>query len=377
MKEKLTAVIICLVFSSLCPAQKPGARLKGLPAAKVEKIEAEIAAWMARHKAPALSVAIVTDNHLTWSKGYGLADVENDVPAKPETAYRLASIAKSVTATAVMQLVERGKLDLDAPVQKYCATYPAKQKLKDAPEKEFSITSRQLLVHHGGVRHNRLDEVLTTRHYSSITEAVSSFKDDPLVVEPGTKYSYSSPGYTLLGCAIEGASGVSYIDYLRENIFKPSGMTRTEADDVYAIIPNRARGYRKTQSGDVQNAPLHDTSIKIPAGGLVSTVEDLARFAVALNTGKLVRPDTLEKMWAKPKTADGKEQRYAVGFIIDDADGLFRVSNDGSQAGTRTYLYLLPRERFAIALMTNLEKAWCEELVPKIIEALGEKAAAR
>ncbi len=388
VRDKLVAVMVCLTVSNVCAAQsverkqtdqavRPVAKSQGLPADKVQNIEAEIAAWMARHKAPALSVAIVTDNQLSWSKGYGRADVENDVPAKPETAYRLASIAKSVTATAVMQLVEQGKLDLDAPVQKYCAAYPEKQKLKDTPEKQFSITPRQLLVHLAGVRHNRLDEVLTTKHYNSVTEAVGSFKDDPLVVEPETKYSYSSPGYTLLGCAIEGASGMSYMDYLRENIFKPAGMTRTQADDVYSIIPNRARGYRKTQAGVIQNAPLHDTSIKVPAGGMVSTVEDLARFAAALNTGKLVKPETLEKMWAKPKNRDGKEQNYALGFIIDDTNGLLRVSNDGGQAGTRTYLYLLPKQRFAIALMTNLEKAWCEELVPKIIEALSEKQATR
>jgi serine beta-lactamase-like protein LACTB len=239
--------------------------------------------------------------------------------------------------------------------------------------RRFSITLRQLMVHQSGVRHNKPDEILTTRHYSSISEAVDSFKEDPLVVEPETKYSYSTPGYTLLGCAIEAASGMSYIDYLREKIFKPAGMTRTFVDDVYAIIPNRARGYRKTQAGEVQNAPLHDTSIKVPGGGLVTTAEDLAKFAIAVNTNQLVKPETLAQMWKKPKTRDGKEQGYAMGVLIDDRGGLLRVFNDGSQAGTRTFLFLMPKEGFAIALMTNLERASCEELVPKIIEVLGEK----
>jgi CubicO group peptidase (beta-lactamase class C family) len=307
------------------------------------------------------------------SKGYGLADVENSVPAKADTVYRLASIAKSITAVAVMQLVERGKLDLNAPINKYCATYPEKQALKDAPDKQFSITVRQLLVHQSGVRHNKPDEDLTNKHYNSIREAIGSFKEDPLVVEPETRYSYTTPGYTLLGCAIETASGMPYIDYLRENIFKPAGMTRTFVDDVYEIIPNRARGYRKTLSGGIQNAPLHDTSIKVPGGGLVTTAEDVAKFAIAVNTHLLVKPETLSQMWAKPKTRDGKEQGYAMGFLIDHRDGLLRVTNDGGQAGTRTYLFLLPKQKFAIALMTNLERAFCEELVPKIIEALSEK----
>ena len=387
MKTKLIGVLFFIVLLNLYSAQingqKPPAQIsqaaantKELPADKIKKIEAEIAIWMAKHKAPALSVAIVTDDQLRWSKGYGLSDIENNVSTRADTAYRLASIAKSITATAVMQLVERGKIDLDAPVNKYCAAYPEKQSLKDAPDKQFSITVRQLLIHHGGVRHNKPEEVFSTRHFNSINEAVASFKDDPLVIEPGSKYSYSTPGYTLLGCAIEGASGTSYLDYVRENIFKPAGMTRTQADDVYAVITNRARGYRKTQSGEIQNAPLHDTSIKIPGGGLVSTAEDLAKFAVAVNTNRLVKPETLAQMWTKPKTPDGKEQGYAFGFLINDQNGLLRVFNDGSQAGTRTYLYLHPKQKFAVALMTNLERAWCEELVPKIIEALGDKPAA-
>lgn len=148
MKTKLIGVLFCIAVSILHPAQIPGqnsptqtsqaaANKQELPADKVKKIEAEIAAWMAQHKAPALSVAIVIDDQLHWSKGYGLSDIVNNVPTRADTAYRLASIAKSITAIAVMQLVERGKIDLDAPVNKYCGAYPEKQSLKDAPDKQF------------------------------------------------------------------------------------------------------------------------------------------------------------------------------------------------------------------------------------------------
>jgi CubicO group peptidase (beta-lactamase class C family) len=378
MKKKIITFLLCLVLTNLCLAQRneQTQTVESSPkiaAAKIQKIETAIAAWMAQSKAPALSIAIVTDNQMTFSKGFGLADVENSVPARSDTVYRLASIGKSIAAIAVMQLVERGKIDLNAPINKYCAAYPERQALKDAPDKQFSITVRQLLVHQSGVRHNKPEEVLTTKHYNNITEAVGSFAGDPLAIEPGTKYSYSTPGYTLLGCAIESASGMSYIDYLRENIIKPAGMTRTFVDDVYSIIPNRARGYRKTEKGEIQNAPLHDTSIKVPGGGLVTTAEDLAKFAIAVNTNQLVKPETLAQMWTKPKTSDGRDQDYAMGFLINDRDGLLRVFNDGSQAGTRTYLFLMPKQKFAVALMTNLERAFCEELVPKIIEVLDEK----
>lgn len=375
--KKLIVVLLCFVFSTLCLAQNQSKsadeKFGQLPVAAVEKIETAVKNWMAQTKAPALSLAIVLNDQMSFSKGYGLADVENNVAAQSDTDYRLASISKSMTAIAVMQLVEQGKIELDAPVNKYCSAYPEKQALKDAPDKQFSITIRQLLVHQSGVRHNKIEEVLTTKHYNNINEAVGSFKDDLLVVEPGTKYSYSTPGYTLLGCAIETVSGKSYIDYMNENVFKPAGMTRTFLDDVYRVVPNRARGYRKTPEGEIQNAPLHDTSIKIPGGGLVTNVEDLAKFAIAVNTNKLVKAETLRQMWTKPKTADGKEQGYAMGFLINDQNDLLRVFNDGSQAGTRTYLFLVPKQKFAVALMTNLERAYCEELVPKIIEALNEK----
>ncbi|HZI19362.1 MAG TPA: serine hydrolase domain-containing protein [Pyrinomonadaceae bacterium] len=379
MKKNVIAILLCIVLTNLCVAQSREQKqnpenVQKLPAAKVEKIETAITAWMAQHKAPALSVAVVLNNQISFTGGYGLADIENNVAARSDTAFRLASITKSMTAIAVMQLVERGKIDLNAPVHNYCAAYPEKQALKDAPDKQFAITVRQLLIHQSGVRHNKVpDEVVGTKHYNSVTEAVGAFAGDQLVVEPETKYSYSTPGYTLLGCAIEGASGLSYIDYLRENIFRPAGMTRTFIDDTYAIIPNRARGYRKTEKGEIANAPLHDTSVKIPGGGLVSTAEDLAKFAIAVNTNQLVKPETLAQMWTKPRARDGKEQGYALGFLIDDENNLLRVSNDGGQAGTRTYLFMLPKQRFAVALMTNLQNAWCEELVPKIIEALNAK----
>ena len=375
MKKLFVAIVFCFVFAGASATQTNEQKTfpNVLTESQIKEINALVAAWMTQHKAPALSVAVALDNQLNWSKGYGTADLENSVAAKGDTVYRLASIAKSITAAAIMQLVERGKINLDAPVNQYCAAYPAEQSVKDAPEKKFSVTVRQLLTHFGGIRHNKIDEIGSTRHFNSIAESIETFKNDPLVVVPGTKYAYSTPGYTLLGCAIEGVSGVSYINYVSENIFKPAGMTRTQIDDVYAVIPNRAKGYRKTQAGEILNAILHDTSIKIPGGGLVSTAEDVAKFAVALNKGLLVKPETLNLMWTKPKTSDGKESNYALGFLVSNNNDILSVNNDGSQAGTRTYFYLLPKQKFAIALMTNLERAWCEELVPKILEVLGKK----
>lgn len=353
-----------LLFFCCCflPVAIFAAPVQDLPQPKAQQIDAAVEGWRSESQAPALSVAVVADNKIVFSKGYGLAGVEKKVPAGNDTVYRLASLTKSLTAVAVMQLVEAGKIDLDAPIQKYWPAYPQKQ---------WTITPRQLLTHMAGVRHNKWSETTSTQHYASIADAINVFKDDPLLFEPETKYSYSTQGYVLLGGAIETASGVSYLQYLDEHIFRPAGMTQTAADDSGQNIPNSATGYRKGYFGlgwlgGVRLAPRHDTSIKLSAGGLVSTVEDMARFAIALTENKLVGPESLAQMWTKPKTRDGKKSDYGFGFLLAEKNGSKRVFNDGSQAGTRTFLYMMPTEKFAITLMTNLEKADCETLAPKI-----------
>src|SRR5512143_4225477 len=161
-------VVLALLFSVAHAQQRAG-----LPADKLEKVERAITAEMSRLGIPGLSIAVAVDHKLQWSNGYGLADVENYVPAKAMTAYRLGSISKPITATAVMQLAERGKLDLDAPIQKY---WPA------LPEKQWPVTARLLLGHLSGVRHYKSDaEFASTRHYSSIVEGMEMFKNDPLL----------------------------------------------------------------------------------------------------------------------------------------------------------------------------------------------------
>src|SRR6266576_5572207 len=318
LTKNITIHLLCIAFLmsplACVPATAQGP--PALPADKIAKIQAAITALMSSKHIPGLSIAIVSDNQLRWQSGYGTADLENSVPAKAATVYRIASIAKPITAVAVMQLVERGKLDLDAPIQKYVPTFPTKP---------WPITTRQLLGHLSGIRNYKQNEFPnqadSTRFYNSLTEALSMFKDDPLDFEPGTKFSYTTYGYTLLGTVIEGASGMSYVDYMRENVFKPAKMNHTQADNVYDIIPNRARGYHPKVygkfDGNLRNADLSDTSYKIPAGGLVSTVEDLANFAIAVQNGVLIKKETFEQMSTPQKTREGKATAYGLGWYLD------------------------------------------------------------
>lgn len=340
-------VLSALLHTSFCLQAQENPRL---PNDQIAKIEALIHAQMTESKIPGLSVAIVNSGQLRYAKGFGMADLENAVAAKSSTVYRLGSLSKTITATAVMQLMERGKLDLDSPVQKYCAAFPAKQ---------WPLTTRHLLAHLAGVRdynHQKfLDEYFSTRHYNSVTESLDIFKNDPLLQEPGTKFSYSTYGYNVLGCVIEGASAMSYEDYIRESILKPAGMTATGVDDVTRIITNRARGYRKTRSGEVVNTGLVDTSNKIPAGGLVSTVEDMSRFAIALWTGRLLAIGTVDQMWTAQKTNAGQAIPYTLGWRLAERNGMKEVFHGGAAAGFSAFLFLVPGKNVAVVIMTNME----------------------
>jgi serine beta-lactamase-like protein LACTB, mitochondrial len=211
------------------------------------------------------------------------------------------------------------------------------------------------------------EEPNSTHHYTSIVDSLDFFKSDPLDLEPGTKFQYSTFGFSNLGCEVEGASGMGYMDYLQRNIFQPAGMQHIRADDSYAIIPNRARGYRKSETGDVVNTYLADTSNKIPGGGLISTAIDLADFAMASMHGTLVTEASQELMWTPQKTRDGKATDYGLGWGVGDWKGERKIAHTGGQPGTSTDLVMLPEHDFAVAVMCNLEDAKASDLADKIL----------
>ncbi len=200
-------------------------------------VDALMTSYISEHHVPGLSIAVVQNGRVVMTEGYGLADIENNVKASAETVYRIASLSKSITAVGVMKLEEAGKIDLDAPIQKYCPAFP---------QKPWPITTRELLAHQSGIRDYRNDEeTINTRHYTSIHEALTQFAGDPLDFEPGDKDALHQ---LWLHCA-------GLRDGRRERnkltmaicmmpFFGPAQMTATRLDDVFAIIPHRARGYR-------------------------------------------------------------------------------------------------------------------------------------
>lgn len=311
---------------------------------------------MREQQIPAITLAMASGDRLVYSKAFGSADLENAVPASPETSIRTASIAKSITAVAAMTLVEAGRLDLDAPVQRYCAPFPPKQ---------WPITTRELLGHTAGIRHYNPGEMDDTHHFKWMADGFALFAGDPLLFPPGTSYSYSTYGYTVVGCAIEGASGLRFQDYVADHVLKPAGMTHTVVDNVFEIVPHRARGYQKID-GQVRNANLMDSSYKIPGGGYVSTAEDLVRFAEALLDGKLLKPGTLAEMWTPSKVSG--DSHYALGFTVQEG-GKF-VSHTGGQPGTSTRLLIIPQAHFAVAMLANMDSLDLGELEREVVQQM-------
>jgi CubicO group peptidase (beta-lactamase class C family) len=283
---------------------------------------------------------------LRWSAGYGLADIENDVPATPASVYRLASVAKPITATAVLQLAERGRLDLDAPIQRY---------VPDFPEKPWPITARHLLAHQSGIRNWTDEEFHNTRRFTSIAESLIPFRDDALLFEPSTKTQYTSLGFTLLGAAVEGAGSTPFMEQLRASVFQPAGMESARDDNVFAIVPHRARGYFRRGDGSLGNAPLTDTSNRIPGGGLVATAEDAARFASALQRGLLLKPETLQMALTPQKLRGGRTTGYGLGWVVGRRGARREAYHVGGQPQVSTVLYMQPDAGVAVAILANLE----------------------
>jgi serine beta-lactamase-like protein LACTB, mitochondrial len=340
------------------------AQTSSISSDKRAQIQKAASGFMAANSVPGTSVAVVQDGELAWSAGFGMADLENFVPATSSTLFRLGSISKPITATAILQLSERGRLDLDAEVQKYCPSFP---------KKEWPITTRELLGHLGGIRHYNPDGKGdipddSAKHFASMEESLQVFASDPLVAKPGTKFHYSTYGYTVLGCVLEGAASERYVDYVKEHVFEPAGMAETQADNFFAVIQHRSRWYHKDKAGVVQNAGVLDSSYKIPGGGLISSADDMARFEIALMANKLLKPATRDVMWTPQKAADGSQNGYALGWGTQKKYGLALMEHTGSQQGTSTSIILAPDRRAGIVVLANMDGVDAAALSTEILK---------
>ena len=295
---------------------------------------------------PGLSAAVGINGRILWADGFGWADLEQRVPVRPWSRFRVGSVAKPMTAALLALVLEDGQLDLDAPVQRY---------VPDFPVKKHPITTRQLGGHLAGIRHYQGAEFLSSRHYATVLEGLEIFKEDPLLFQPGTRYSYSSYGWNLISAVIEGASGKSFLDQMHTRVFGALSMRSTEADQNRLIVPDRVRPYNLNDDGHFENAPYVDNSYKWAGGGFVSTAEDLVLFGSAHLKPGFLRAETLKLLHTSQKTADGKETGYGIGWMTgNDEKGRRVIRHGGGSVGGRTALILWPEQGLVVALIVNL-----------------------
>ena len=347
---------LVLLFAVLCSLRVLAA---GAFDARIRRYEELVRQRMKSDGAVGLTVGFVQGD-FTWVQAFGYADLENGVPAKSDSSYRMASVAKPMTAAAVLTLVEQGKVDLDAEVQTYVPSYP---------RKKHPITIRQLLGHVGGTATYRTMAEETIKVHKSTRESIAILADADLVAEPDTRFSYSNYGYILLRAVIESVSGKSYGEFLRENVWGPLGMLNTRVDDPLDIIPGRVRGYQLVD-GKVKSSEFVDMSSRLGAGGIRSTVPDLLSFARGLLQGKILTAATRERMWTSMITRGGRWTNYGMGWFTGSRNGRFVVYHGGGANETRTYLLLVPRENFAAAVAANFEGADIGPYAQKLYETI-------
>jgi CubicO group peptidase (beta-lactamase class C family) len=336
-RHRIIPAAVSLLFLSYLGATRP------LNPAKIDEY---IKAEMHNQRIPGLSLAVIKDGRIVLAKGYGLANVEHQVPVKPETIFQSGSVGKQFTATAVMLLVEEGKIGLDDKIDKYFA---------DLPENWKKITVRHLLTHTAGTGDYPKD--FDFRRDYTEDELLKRAEAIPLAFQPGEKWSYSNLGYLTLGVLIRKVTGKFYGDFIQERIFKPLGMNTARVISEADIIPNRAAGYR-LDDGELKNQIWVSPTLNSTAdGALYLTVLDLAKWDAVLYHEKLLKKSSLEQMWSPVRLNDGKTHPYGFGWEVKQISGRRIIEHGGSWQGFKAIIERHIDDRLTIVVFANLSQA--------------------
>jgi len=328
-----TFVSIFLLFVGPCAAQPDSST----------KIDQYIKAEMRRQQIPGLLLAVLRNGKIALVKSYGFSNVEHQVPVKPETLFQSGSIAKQFTATAVMILVEEGKLSLDDKISKYFA---------DAPESWKNITVRHLLTHTSGMGDYPPD--MDTRRDYTEDQYLAIIKSVPLAYQTGAKWDYSNLGYVTLGILIRKVTGKFYGDFLAERVFQPPGMTTARVISEADLVPNRAAGYRLVK-GELKNQEWVSPSTNTTADGSpYFTISDLAKWDAALYTDKPLKQSSLAQMWTPVKLDDGVRKTYSFGWHTDEMHNRRIVYHGGAWQGFKSFIVRFPDDKLTIIFFANL-----------------------
>jgi CubicO group peptidase (beta-lactamase class C family) len=307
---------------------------------------------MERQHIPGLAIAVIQNGEPVRLEGYGIANLEHNVPVTPRTAFKLASVSKQFLAAAMLLLSDEGRVSLDHPVKKY---------IEDAPPSWDSVTIRHLLSHTGGL----VRECPAFNAYKAIPDAdlVRSAFSRPLAFAPGEKYQYSNAGYFAAAEIIRRLSGRNWEAFVRDRLFLPAGMVSSHPTSTTQLIPNRADGYDWTAAG-YQNAA--DYIAVRPSGAFVSTLEDMVRWDAALDTDKPLNAALREQMWKPVSLNDRSSSGYSLGWNIAERKGRRVLHHGGSMPGFRTHYARFPDERVSLIVLSNSSSGQPGEILWKV-----------
>jgi len=361
MLRRFRALIPVVLFLSVLtfPALSKEASL-------AERLDAIVAASVPAD-APGVAVIVVQDGKTLLRKGYGLADLERNVPITPETIFRIGSITKQYTAVAVLQLVKEGKVGLDDPLSKYVPDFPNADK----------VTVRHLLTHTSGIKSytNVPSFMQHLREDKTPLQVVEAVRNEPADFAPGEKWLYNNSGYIFLGIIIEKASGMPYAEYMQKKLFTPLGLTHTFVGDENRVVRGRAQGYEQDAPDSFRHARYVSMTQPYAAGAIESNVDDLAKWNALLLSGKVIDADLLKLAWTDSTTSNGKPTGYGFGWQISDEDGVRYIEHGGGIMGFVSHGTLVPEKKVYVALLhnslgTEVEAAWLANRIAS--EVLGK-----
>jgi len=336
IRKPITLIILLVLLSATSLAQD----------SPTSKIDAYIKSEMQKQQIPGVAVEVMRNGEVILAKGYGLANIELQVPVTPETIFQSGSMGKQFTATAIMILVEEGKLSLDDSITKYFAGAPATWE---------KITVRHLLTHTGGMTDYPSD--FDFRRDYTEDDLLARIKSVPLAFQPGEKWSYSNLGYVTLGILIHKISGQFYGDLLRDRVFKPLGMTTARIISEEDIVPHRAAGYRLVK-GELKNQSWVSPSLNTTAdGALYLNLNDMAKWDAGLYTEKLLKRSSLDQMWTAVKLNSGKTEPYGFGWRVDAVHGHRLIEHGGSWQGFKSQISRYVDEKLTIVVFANCSRA--------------------
>ena len=343
-------------------------------AGAVERARQVVRAGLAGQNLPGVSVAVGADGDLVWAEGFGWADLESRVPVAPDMLFRIGTASKVLTSAAVGLLLEKNRLGLDDEIQNHVPQFP---------EKPWPVTLRQLMGHVAGIRNDGGDEgPLLSARCERPVEGLEAFAERSLLFEPGTQYRYSSYGWILVSAAVEAAADEPFFTFMRTQVFEPLRMHDTIPDSATDPIPGRVTFYFPRFAADPRYG-LHpmrtiDYSCYAGSSAFLSTPSDLVRFAMAINSGKLLQPATVHVLQTPQRLASGQETGYGLGWDLETValagEHTRVVGHDGeSLGGMVASLLTFPEHGIVVSVMSNISYADTFAVGLKIAHVFAER----